>query len=254
MGYADFTKKSQPEIVDSAVESAKFGMRISRASSGDWERHSKQFLADILQCDSDVVILRTRDVKPELEFASPNFSVIAAGTLTYWSSGQNPSFKALEENMSYSPAAESLEDYLSIQEDCFSGYRNHYSYNSLFNKITPCEAYLDWAKSQALSNDVNYFSGVLRVSGEPVGAMTGFKDEEIIELALGGIRRDFKGRGLNSYLMSAFWESASPTSSSRCVISTQLENIDAQASWKKLNFHQDFDVYTTHLVRKTLGS
>jgi len=249
MGYADFTKQSQPEIIDSAIESARFGMRISRGSSGDWESHTKQFLTDMLQCDSDVVILRTRDVKPELEFASPNFSAIDAGTLTYWSSDQNPSFEALEENMSYSPAAETLEDYLAILENCFAGYVNHYSYNPLFNKFSPCEAYLDWAKSQALSNDENYFSGVLRVSGEPVGAITGIRDGNVLEPVLGGIRSEFKGRGLYKYLISGFWESAKLAPNSRLVISTQMENTDVQAAWRKLNWHHEFDIYTTHFMR-----
>jgi hypothetical protein len=249
MGYIDFTEKAQPKIVESFIESDRFGFRIARATSCEWISESNQFQVEMMKSDSEVIILRTKDVKPESSFGYPEFSSVSAGTLTYWSSIQNPSFPVLEPDMTYVPAKDSLDEYLSIVEDSFSRYVNHYSYNSLFSAVSTTDAYIDWAKSRALSEDKNSYSGIFRSAGKSVGVITGYRELDVIEVELGGIRRNFQGQGLYGYMVGAFWESTSPRQSTRLVISTQIENTAVQKAWSRLNMRHEFDAHTTHFVR-----
>lgn len=240
------------EVTPSPLESERFNLAIYRAISTQWPEDISEFHSIISDLDVDVIILRTKDLKPDFASLSSNFFAIAAGDLVYWASDRNPNFPTISDSMTYVPAAEVLEDFLTVIGDSFSDYVNHYSYNDLFSGFSPADAYLDWAQSRALSSDPNVLAGVLFQDGVAVGAISGVRTGDDIEVELAGIHSSFQGQGIYSKLIGGFWHALAVSQNSRLVISTQSENTSVQSAWRKLNLRQEFEVFTTHIVRKSL--
>jgi ribosomal protein S18 acetylase RimI-like enzyme len=196
--------------------------------------------------------LRTKSKAPNLVELTQDFSFIEAGELTYWSSGFSPEFVNSPPSISYFPAKDHLEEFMHVISNSFQSYRNHYSYNPLFDEYSAREAYVDWGQSRAISSQEDQFAGVMKFNESPVGAISGSRVGNNIEIELAGIHSDFQGRGLYVNLIGEFWGSIDKGPDARLVISTQVENVNVQSAWQKMNFKKEFSVHTTHLVRKSL--
>ncbi len=252
MGYWEYFGNAPCLIRPSRVESERFQLRVCRAVSLNWGRQAPEFFNELTKCECDVVILRVKESMPDLNLAEPDFRSINAGRLVYWSSKANPAFPELESHMNFVSAKTHVDDFCEIVGDSFLNYVNHYSFNPLLSKLPTNYAYLDWAKSRAMSDDPNHFAGLLVVENQFVGAISGIRIGGVVEVELAGIRSDFQGRGLYGFLIGGLWRHVTTSAESKLVISTQVENLDVQSAWRKLGLVHEFYVHTTHLVHSSL--
>jgi len=252
MSYLDYLEDRKVTFVPSQIESERFGLAVARATITHWKEDATAFLNDLSASNFDVVVLRTKSQAPNLAELNPDFTFIEAGELTYWSSGHAPEFLNSTPSISYFSAKDHLEEFMSVISNSFQSYRNHYSYNPLFDEYSAREAYVDWGRRCAISSQEEQFAGVMKFNESPVGAISGSRVDKDLEVELAGIHSDFQGQGLYVNLIGEFWRSIEKSPDARLVISTQVENVNVQSAWQKMNLKQDFSVHTTHLVRKSL--
>ena len=248
MAYADYEAGFEPNLTVSTSESQALNLQIYRCTSRNWEADCVDVSNQIVQSDADVVILRTRDSRPDIQVE--NFELIEAGELVYWSSPVNPQFEPLANGFTYDNGVKNLAGFRAVVESSFEGYKNHYSFDPVFESLDVESAYVDWAMKRLESNDINDLAGLLSFDGEPVGAITGVQSDHIIEIELAGIHQNFQGKGFYGQLIAGFWNTVSNPELSRIVISTQKENASVQKAWTKLGFTYEFSAFTTHFVRQ----
>ena len=252
MSYLDYLFEREVTFVPSNPESERLGVSVARVTLIDWELHSEAFFMELISTNFDVIVLRTKNQAANLKELTDGFTAIPAGELTYWSSGCDPNYFKPSPLISYLPASENLQDFLSVISDSFQNYKNHYTYNPLFLGHSARDAYVDWGRRRALCTEDDKFAGVLKLNDVPVGAISGVCAGDDFEIELAGIHSSFQGRGLYAHLIGEFWESIETQPTSRLVISTQVENLKVQSAWKKLNLTEEFGVHTTHIVRSSL--
>jgi ribosomal protein S18 acetylase RimI-like enzyme len=197
--------------------------------------------------ENDLVILRTRDAMP---FDERNgFKVIPAGTLTYWASEVGAGFEAgnsdyhLELNLDES----SLAYFSDVLRDSFSNYKNHYDFNPALNGPSTSEAYLQWAMSRV---DSEALTGLLTFQEAPIGVVSAVQRDDLVEVEIAGIAPSAQGHGHYKYLLGQLWRMVDQPNSARLVISTQVENRNVQSAWQKMGLNPQFEVHTTHIMRK----
>jgi ribosomal protein S18 acetylase RimI-like enzyme len=252
MSYCDYLDNREVTFFPSRFESERFGLSVARVTLTNWEKQAEIFYRELSATNVDVVVLRTKNQAANLKELKDEFIAIPAGELTYWASDCDPNFFNPSPLIGYFPARENLQDFLSVISDSFQNYSNHYTYNPLFLGHSARDAYVDWGRSRATSSENDMFAGVLKLNDVPVGAVSGVRAGDDLEIELAGIHSGFQGRGLYAHLIGEFWKSIETQPTSRLVISTQVENVKVQSAWKKLKFTKEFGVYTTHIVRRTL--
>ncbi len=252
MPYRDYFDEREVTFVPSKFESERFGVSVARVTLTNWKEHSEAFFMELSSTNVDVVVLRIKDQAASFKELNNEFTAIPAGELTYWSSGFEPNFFTPSPLIRYLPASENLQDFLSIISDSFQNYKNHYTYNPLFVGHSARDAYVEWSRRRAICTEDDKFAGVLKLNDVPVGAVSGVRAGDDLEIELAGIHSSFQGRGLYAHLIGEFWESIETLPNSRLVISTQVENLKVQSAWKKLNLTKEFGVHTIHIVRSSL--
>jgi ribosomal protein S18 acetylase RimI-like enzyme len=251
MSYLDYFDAGESAFVPSMIESERFGLSIARVTLNNWDDYSKVFLDNLSISNYDLVILRTKHQLPNLTQMINEFTPIAAGELEYWSTDVDPKFVSSISSLSYFPAEACLDEFMFVVSDSFQDYKNHYMYNPLLKGYSAREAYVDWGRSRAVSTENDKFAGVLKLNDIPVGAVSGVRVGNDLEIELAGIHSSFQGRGLYAHLIGEFWKSIETKPISRLIISTQAENLKVQSAWKKMNLTKEFGVHTTHIVRRS---
>jgi hypothetical protein len=245
VSYWDYEPVGPPHISDSKVESQAFGISVVRANYSYWLEIDSQL--EVAMQENDLVILRTRDVKPFDEL--DGFTVISTGSLTYWASEVGADFEAgnseyqLELNLDES----SLADFSDVLRDSFSDYKNHYDFNPALNGPSTSEAYLQWALSRV---DSDALTGLLTFQEAPIGVVSAVQRGDLVEVEIAGIVPSAQGHGHYKYLLGQLWRMVDQPNSARLVISTQVENRNVQSAWQKIGLNPQFEVHTTHIMRK----
>jgi hypothetical protein len=245
VSYWDYEPVRPPLIYDSKEESQAFGMSVVRANYSSWNGIDSGLEA-VLQ-ENDLVILRTRDLKAfeELE----GFTVIDAGSLTYWASQVDPNFEPGETDYHLINVltGNSRSDFSDVMKDSFANYTNHYDLNPALKGISTTEAYLDWAMKRV---DSDALTGLLSFQDAPIGVVSAVQQGDVVEVEIAGIISSAQGKGHYAHLIGQLWEIVDLPHSSKLVISTQIENRNVQASWIKIGLTPQFEVHTTHVMRK----
>ena len=245
MSYWDYEPVGPPHIFVSKVESQAFGISVVRANYSSW--HGIDSELEVAMRENDLVILRTRDVKPFDEL--DGFTVIPAGTLTYWVSEVGADFEAgnseyqLELNLDES----SLAHFSDVLRDSFSDYKNHYDFNPALNSPSTSDAYLQWALSRV---DSEALTGLLTSQEAPIGVVSAVQRGDLVEVEIASIAPNAQGHGHYKYLLGQLWRMVDQPNSARLVISTQVENRNVQSAWQKMGLNPQFEVHTTHIMRK----
>jgi ribosomal protein S18 acetylase RimI-like enzyme len=131
--------------------------------------------------------------------------------------------------------------------DSFSDYTNHYDFNQTLNGPSTSEAYLSWAMSRVGSDAL---TGLLTFQHAPIGVVSAVQQCDVVEVELAGIAPNAQGHGHYRHLIGQLWRRVDRPNSSRLVISTQVENRKVQAAWKKFGLKPQFELHTTHVMRK----
>jgi len=245
VSYWDYEPIGPPHISDSKVESQAFGISVVRANYSHWREIDSELEAAMQ--DNDLVILRTRDATP-FE-ALDGYTVISAGTLTYWASEVGSDFEAgdsgyqLELNLDESSRAH----FSDVLRESFFDYKNHYDFNPALNGPSTSDAYLQWAMSRV---DSDALTGLLTFQGVPIGVVSAVQRGDLVEVEIAGIAPNAQGHGHYKYLLGQLWRMVDQPNSARLVISTQVENRNVQSAWQKMGLNSQFEVHTTHIMRK----
>lgn len=245
MSYWDYEPVRPPFIRESEKESQAFGISVVRASYSSWSGIDSELQAAIQK--NDLVILRTRDVIPFDEI--DGFTVVPAGALTYWASEVDPEFEAGDSgyHLELKLNEISLARFSAVLRDSFSDYKNHYDCNPALTGPSTSEAYLHWAMSRADSGEL---TGLLSFQEEAIGVVSAVQQDDLVEIEIAGIAPSAQGHGHYKFLIGQLWKKVDQPNSSRLVISTQTENRNVQSAWQKIGLKPQFEVHTTHIMRK----
>jgi hypothetical protein len=244
VSYWDYEPVGPPNIFDSKAESEAFGISVVRANYSNWSGIDSELEAAIQK--NDLVILRTRDAKP-FE-ALDGFTVIPAGTLTYWASEEHLDLdlEDSEYHLELNLVDSSLRHFADVLRDSFTGYKNHYDFNPALNSHSTSDAYLHWALSRV---DSDALTGLLTFQEAPIGVISAVQQGELVGVEIAGIAPRAQGHGHYKHLIGQLWKMVDQPNSSSLVISTQIENRNVQSAWKKLGLMPQFEVYTTHIMQ-----
>ena len=252
MAYGDFLDANELTFAYSDRESSALGLQIYRCCTTQWDRDSHEIAIKLNSSNADVVILRTKNVEPNFQAMDGDWISISAGELVYWASPVNPRFGGLAKPLEYVAAQSKINEFADVVRRSFADYKNHYSANPLFDRLSPEQAYVDWAIRRASETTTEDLAGLLLSNGQPVGAISGVQIGTEVEIELAGIAPEFQGQGMYAHLIAGFWQTVNDATRSRIVISTQKENESVQKAWVRLGLSYEFSVVTTHLVRRTL--
>lgn len=256
---------------DSPVESARFGVSMSRLTVGrdscaggrpglGSEQSLAREVTDLLQADpADVVVVRypAESLALAAAVARSGRQVLAAGSLTYWSAATgditSPTpVPGLEvDSLSRLPdEAERVAVVEVVVADSFSGYGNHYAANPLLDPDAALAGYQEWARRSALANPDDAL--VLLLDRRVVGLATLLDSEAPdahVEVLLAGLTADAQGRGRYGTLFAGIVRAARARGRREVVISTQSHNVRVQRAWARLGLRPFAAVETVHAVR-----
>lgn len=237
----------------SAVDSARFGMRVDRVvvpvGGGDP-------LPAVADSTADVVIVRfpARATDVFARLLQPSHRVIHADTLMYWhlevGQGRRPEARdGLTSRTSSGPANSiRLEVVDALVAEVFAGYGNHYSANPLFAADQVLAGYQEWARHAVTTGTVV----VLSESGEDVAFATLSLSGRSVEVELAGVAAMHQGTGIYPHLLAAVESEAIDRRADQIVISTQAHNTTAQRAWARFGFLPLQTFTTVHVVRRVL--
>jgi hypothetical protein len=97
--------------------------------------------------------------------------------------------------------------------------------------------------------DSDALTGLLTFQEAPIGVISAVQRDDVVEVEIAGIAPNAQGHGHYKYLIGQLWRMVDQPSSSQLVISTQVENCNVQAAWKKLGLKPQFEVHTTHIMQ-----
>lgn len=245
MSYWDYEPVRPPLIFESEKESQAFGISVVRANYSTWNGIDSELHAAMQK--NDLVILRTRDVIPFDEI--DGFTVIPDGAITYWASEVDPEFEAGDSgyHLELKLNESSLARFSEVLRDSFSDYKNHYDCNPALTGPSTSEAYLHWAMSRVDSGEL---TGLLTFHDEAIGVVSAVQKDGLVELEIAGITHKAQGNCHYKFLIGQLWKKVDQPNSSRLVISTQTENRNVQSAWQKIGLKPQFEVHTTHIMKK----
>lgn len=253
MSLAQF-RGSRWTLDDSAAESARFGLEITRAVvPRDTPVDALPALAaSIEQSSADIVILRTPAERSDAAALTPRgYRALPAGTLVYWE-GRLDRVRDVEPRAGLTTrpvGAADREQVADLIARIFDGYRNHYSADPLLDDALAATGYAEWAERTVLGAQSG--SVILDDGGSPRGVATASSGGEW-EIELAGILPEHQRGGLYAHLLRGIHESARAAGAERVVISTQSHNIGVQRAWARLGYEPIDAIETVHLVRDGL--
>jgi RimJ/RimL family protein N-acetyltransferase len=240
-------------LADSAVESARFGLGVSRLTIGPGTVDAGEFAALVAGSGADVLVVRYDAGRQEVPalLAATARAVLPAGALTYWE-------KPLEHGAGRAPARttvvpsgqlgrEAAEAAVrEVVHSSFADYGNHYTADPLLDRDAALAGYEEWATGSLAraSDDVL----VQTVEGACVGVATLERAADHVEVLLAGLVPSAQGRGLYGDLLAAVEEWALERGLTRLVISTQVHNVRVQRAWARAGLRPFASVETVHLV------
>jgi hypothetical protein len=245
VSYWDYEPVRPPVIYYSKDESNTFGMSVTRASYSTWNGIDSELKTALHE--NDLVILRTRDVRPFDQL--DGFVVIPAGAIIYWVGEIDPDFDAgnSDYQLINNLIGKSRQDFSKVLQDSFSEYTNHYDFNDALQGITAADAYLKWAMTKADSGEL---TGLLTFKEVPIGVVSAVQQGSVVEVEIAGIAPGAQGQGHYAHLIGNLWRIVDQPNLSKLVGATQIENLNAQSAWAKIGLKPQFEVHTTHIMRK----
>ena len=249
MSYADFTSNVAFLAQKSNSESLASKKNVWRATALPTSGESLELHNFMRDFEGDVLILRTLEPFTGRSLDVSKWAVIDCGELTYWGANGMPT-DLIDETYQLIPANMCIDEFKAVVRSSFKGYKNHYSFNPMFNSISPVEAYVDWGVNLALSEDPSSFALVMRHNDVSIGVILAEGKERYFEIQLAGISSDFQRLGHYTNMIKKFWQQFVIQNELPIVISTQSDNLSVQQAWKKLGLTEEFKVFTSHICRK----
>ena len=253
---SDFTQaSSELNIVDSRIESDRFGLTVARLNISIEEDASDQQVIEICQNSySQLLILRypTTRVKLAQKLSEIKERVVyQADTLVYFAKD----IDSLDEKVARSQdwlfreARSSDSAELSqLSKVIFEEYPNHYRANDSLSSDAIRDGFAQWAQV-GLEDLKKLTVFVENVDAKVIGfALISF-DGDTAEIELNGIHPQAQGRGAYGSLLSWLSTRLATRGVKKLCISTQIQNERVIRAWIRAGFNLEFSLNTVHLMK-----
>ena len=253
---SDFTQaSSELHIVDSRIESDRFGLTVARLNISIEEDASDQQVIEICQNSySQLLILRypTTRVKLAQKLSEIKERVVyQADTLVYFAKD----IDSLDEKVARSQdwlfreARSSDSAELSqLSKVIFEEYPNHYRANDSLSSDAIRDGFAQWAQV-GLEDLKKLTVFVENVDAKVIGfALISF-DGDTAEIELNGIHPQAQGRGAYGSLLSWLSTHLATRGVKKLCISTQIQNERVIRAWIRAGFNLEFSLNTVHLMQ-----
>jgi len=233
----------------SDVESARFGLRVSRfnvpvTSSLDGQAAA----AMIADSADDVVIIRYPADRVDwfASLMSTGWSVLIADALGYWSIAAGDGRR--RERL-VAPVEATAQQVGELVQRAFDHYPSHYLANPLFDPKDVLEGYVELAETSFRRD------GAITL-GTPDGALVAIAaittSAGVTEWGLAGVDPDHQGGGALNDLAATIEDHALAHGCSRILTSTVVHNTRAQKAFLRFGFEPAASFLTVHAVRPGL--
>ena len=206
--------------------------------------------SEFLNSEVDIVISRVdtriEDRLFDLYKAIPNSFL--ADTLVYYACQD---FEKADNNL---PAGitiekarpERKEELTSLISSIFSGYKNHYHSNPIFQSVDLAKGYLEW--NLPFLEDKDKICLILFDHGIPCAFLTAkiYQEDGFADIILNGALKAYEGQGKYSFLLRQLKQILLEMNIQKLIVSTQLSNQRVQKVWTKEQFYLDKSYYTFH--------
>ena len=248
---SDYEEKKQLiEIEHSEIESTRFDKKISRlmvAKNFDDEARVTTSIKHLID-KSDVLFLNSASKKINFHKILNEINVEYAliPNLIYW--GRKGNIKKtnpinLELNI---VKHKNLNQFEEIIENVFKKYPSHYSFNPNLSSIKMSEIYKEWGKNVLNSDDE---TGIIATDGNnELGMISFYESNNFIEVLLAGVVMQYQKKGNYVRMMEQFISTM--CKGKDVYISTQIDNLNVQKSWIRMEFEPIFLVERFHCWKK----
>jgi predicted acetyltransferase len=235
----------------SPLESARFGLRVFRASTDTIDAAA---LAEAMARDRiDVAILRipARSLASVQSLVPLGFAPIVADTLVQYdisldSIGARPERESPVTLRAATRADATLLDQMA--RAIFAGYASHYHANPLFAHDLILDGYAEWATRHIEATDASA-AWIVEHDGTPVGfscdRWTGNGGSAIG--VLNGILPDARRRGFYGAMLQGVLCRFARSGAGRFAIATQVHNLAVQRTWIANGFMLESAYNTIHV-------
>ena len=254
---SDFTQASNElRLIDSQIESDRFGLTVARLNISIRHDASDQQVVDICRnSKAQLLILRYSTARVKLAQKLTEIQgcvVYQADTLVYFARDIDSLNAEVIQNAGwlFREARPSDSAELSqLSKIIFEEYPNHYRANSFLSSDAIRDGYAEWA--QVGLNDSAKLTVIIEdKAAKQIGfALISF-DGDIAEIELNGIHPDAQGRGAYGSLLSWLSTHLATRGVKKLCISTQIQNERVIRAWIRAGFNLEFSLNTVHLMRE----
>lgn len=261
MTWDELTGSAAVELRDSPVESARFGLRVSRLvvppdpglGARDGDPGTLEHIREVVSTsEADVIVLRHPSQRLDLPAALLGLGrlVLPADTLLYWRlvAGEGRGTPPPEGMVVSTTAEPDPVELTRLVEEAYADYTGHYRANPLFDAESVTAGYVEWVHHTLTKGEL-----VTVWEDERLTAfMTTECGRDGLEMVLSGVDKRSRGRGTYRQLMIAGEQLALAHGLHYVNASTQAQNTVVQRSWARLGFEPVASFATLHLVREGL--
>lgn len=231
----------------SPLDTARFGVRVARASS--IRQEDIPSLLDFCACENvQLLIARCETKDLSVAQALEHHGFFLTDTLVYFRRDlTRPPLPELRP-VTIRPATEADASAVGeIARQAFRGYDSHYHADPRLDRAACDALYVDWAERSCREADVADTVLLAEVSGQAAGFLT-LKtiSETDADGRLYAVVPAMQGRGIGQALLIAGLHWCRERGLQGMVISTQITNLASQISWVRVGFVPQQSHYTFH--------
>ena len=253
---SNFTQaSSELHLIDSRIESDRFGLTVARLNISIRHDSSDRQIVEVSRSSkSQLLILRypTTRVKLAQKLSEIKERVVyQADTLVYFAKDIDSLDEKVirSQDWLFREARSSDSAELSqLSKVIFEEYPNHYRANDSLSSDAIRDGYAQWAQV-GLEDLKKLTVFVENVDAKVIGfALISF-DGDTAEIELNGIHPQAQGRGAYGSLLSWLSTHLATRGVKKLCISTQIQNERVIRAWIRAGFNLEFSLNTVHLMK-----
>jgi len=220
----------------SPLESARFGLRVYRATSDAVDADALVAALDRDRVDVAILRLPARAIGTVDALRQHGLTPIVADTIVHYDIDlRTRSVGASADDSVALRAATSADAGLleSMSREIFSDYVAHYHANPLFPAGKILDGYAEWAANHVRARDDGAAAWIVEFRGEAAG-FSCYRLDETTGLAVGvlnGILPALRGRGIYRRMLQSMLIRFGELGMRRFAIATQVQNVAVQRIW-----------------------
>lgn len=240
-------------VINSEVESQRFGLRVGRFSiASDSDLSDNEVVETIKNSGFDLIILRYPSTRLRLGamVAESTKNSFQADTLLCFSRtihGADTALRSGEFGVRFAHSGDD-EAIRNVALKAFDSYSSHYAANPQIDMSKILDGYVDWASRQLIDASVV----LVHESRQINGFLTLKIENGLAEIVLNAVDPDMQNQGVYQRLIESAVHYASANDCEKIVTSTQSTNYKVMRAWVKNGFDVYLSLNTIHVNLKRL--